>query len=253
MKNWLLMLLSLIVSNTLIAQPWKIKNDFSLAFQDNYENYKVYRHEKGNKICFVGFDKKDSLKKVFDFEVLVGTDNKDGWFNRIDTTNKESYSIFFKDGIAKKLSYTSTDNSVLTFTIDSNLLNGVHTIYYANGNIKEYGFYKNNARIGEWRFYNTAGKVISAGNFLGDYNKLIYDVKRRKLITLNRYLDTIKIEPFAQKKYDSLKKMFNQEWGIAFPVQLHFKTGNWKYYDDTGKLIKEEFYEKGKLIRTEKK
>lgn len=251
MRSCLLALLLLVVSNTLIAQPWKIQNDFSLAFQSNYDNYKVHRQDKGNKIYFVGFDKNDSLKKVFEFEMLAN--NKDGWFNRIDTTNKESYSIFFEAGVAKRLSYTSTDRSVFTFTIDSNLLNGVHTIYYVNGNIKEYGFYKNNARIGEWRFYNAAGKVISAGNFLGDYNKLVYDVKRRKLITLNRYLDTVKVEPFAQKKYDSLKKVLKQEWGIAFPVHLHFKTGLWKYYDDAGKLIKEEFYEKGKLIRTEKK
>ena len=36
-------------------------------------------------------------------------------------------------------------------------------------------------------------------------------------------------------------------------IHLHFKTGLWKYYDDTGKLIKEEFYEKGKLIRTKER
>lgn len=251
MKNYIITIILFALSKNLYAQPWKLIKDFGLAFQNSYDDYALYTKAKGKKVYYMGVDKSDTTKRIFDFEMIANY--KDGWFNRIDTTHKQSYSIFFENGIAKRLSYTSVDSSVSMFAVDSNLLNGVHTIYYANGNIKEYGFYKNNARIGGWKFYNVAGKVASEGSFLGDYNKLIYDVKNSKLITLNKYLDTLKVEPFTQNKYDSLKKSLKQEWGMAFPIHLHFKTGLWKYYDDTGKMIKEEFYEKGKLIRTKKK
>jgi antitoxin component YwqK of YwqJK toxin-antitoxin module len=37
---------------------------------------------------------------------------------------------------------------------------------------------------------------------------------------------------------------------LSFPIDLHFKDGKWSYYDENGKLTKEEFWEKGELIET---
>lgn len=252
MKNFILLIIIFALLNNIQAQPpWKLTRDFSLAFQSNYEDYKFVSQTKGNKTHWIGFDKNDPTTKVLEFETWGNI--KDGLFHRIDSTNKASYSIFFEKGIAKKLYYKTVDSLLHTFSIDSNLLNGVHAVYYPNGKIKEYGFYKNNARIGEWTFFNSAGKVIAEGSYLGDYNRLLFDTQGHKLVTLNRYLDTVKIEHFGQKEYDSLRRKLKQDWGIAFPVQLYFETGVWKSYDDSGKLIKEEFYEKGNLIRTEMK
>ncbi len=243
-------------SNKLTAQPpWRIEKSFNLAFQNSYENYKIVKQNKENKEYYIGYNKNDSLEKLFDFEVSKSNSKKDGWFNFFDKTNRTSFSIFFEAGIAKKLTYINTDSLIFLFTLQNNLLNGVHTIYFHNngGHLKEYGFYRDNARIGEWIYCDSLGKIKSQGNYLGDYNRLLYDTKKHKLITLNRYLDTIKVEVFNQKKYDSLINVLGEECTMAFPIHLHFKTGIWKYYDDKGKLVKEEFYDKGKLIRTEKK
>jgi antitoxin component YwqK of YwqJK toxin-antitoxin module len=250
MKKGSIISIVLAISNSLVAQPWKIEKDFRIAFQ---KDYRLFQEKRGNKTYYIGYSKNDSLRKVFEFQTLPNGNIKDGWFNRFDSSNKESFSILFVGGVAKKLSYINTDSLIFTFSIDSSLLNGVHTVYYANGKIKEYGFYKNNARIGEWSFYNAAGKIVSEGSFEGDYCKLLYDVKKRKIITLNRYLDTAKVESISQKKYDSLKRTLKQQWGVAFPIHMHFKTGIWKYYDDNGKLLKKEFYLNGKLIRSENK
>ena len=191
------------------AQPWKLTRDFSLAFKSNYDDFRIEKYKKADKIYCAGYEKGDSLKKILQFE-LFGND-KDGWFNRLDPMNKDSYSICFKRGVAKKLSYTNTDSLVFSFTIDSNLLNGVHTVYYANGKIREYGYYKNNARIGEWSFFNNAGNIVSMGTYSGDYNRLLYDSKKHILVTLNRYLDTTKVETLAQEPYDNLKRVLKQE------------------------------------------
>jgi antitoxin component YwqK of YwqJK toxin-antitoxin module len=252
MKRGLLLLF--IFSNKLMAQPpWKLEKSFSLAFQSSYEKYTVVKQNRDGKNYYIGYNKNDSLEKLFDFEELKSVNKKDGWFNFFDKTNRTSYSIFFEAGIAKKLSYLNPDSLIFLFSLQNNLLNGVHTIYYHNngGHLKEYGFYKDNARFGKWLFFDTLGNVTSEGEYLGDYNRLLYDTKRYRLITLNKYLDTIKVESFNQKKYDSLKKVIGEEYVMAFPIHLHFKTGLWKYYDDKRKLIKEEYYEKGKLIRTE--
>jgi hypothetical protein len=250
MKSYFITIILFAVSNSSFGQPWKLTKDFSLAFQNSYDNYRLVKISKNNRIYCIAFDKKDTLKRIFEFEMLK--DKKDGWFVRIDTTNKDAYNIFFEEGIAKKISFIGPDSSLSRFSLDSNLLNGVHTVYYSNGKIKEYGFYKNNARIGEWRFYNIAGQVTSEGQFVGDYSRLIYDTNKGFLITLNRYLDTVRVELMTQKMYDSLKELLHQNWGLNFPIHLHFKTGLWKYYDDAGKLILTEFYDKGKLINVEK-
>lgn len=254
MKKYLVLLF--LFSNKLMAQPpWKLEKNFNLAFRSSYDNYKLVKTNRGFKDYYAGYNVSDTLEKLFEFEVLNSSSKKDGWFNFFDKTNRTSYSIFFEDGIAKRLSYLNTDSLVFLFTLQNNLLNGVHTIYYHNngGHLKEYGFYKDNSRIGKWIFSDTLGNVTSEGEYIGDYNRLLYDTKRHKLITLNRYLDTIKTENFNQKKYDSLKKVLGDECSMMFPIHLHFKTGVWKYYNEAGKLIREEFYEKGKLIRTEKK
>lgn len=235
------------------GQPWKIEDDFKIAFDKNYEGYNLFHERKDNRIYYIGYDKKDSTKKVFDFQTLLNNTNKDGWFNYFDSLNRKSFSILFVNNEAKRLSYINSDSLVFTFSINNNLLNGVHTVYYANGNIKEYGFYKNNARIGDWMFYNPSGKLISEGSFEGDYKKLLYDSNGNKLITLNRYLDTIKVEKFTQKKYDSLKNELKQKWGVVFPIHYHFKSGVWKLYDDNGSLFQKEYYDKGKLIKIESK
>jgi len=187
MKKYLIGILLLVLSNYILAQPpWKLKKDFSLAFQDNYNNYRVIKQTKGSRDYYIGYDSVDTLRKLFSFETLPDSDLKEGWFSRFDSTNKQSFNIHFKKGVAKRLTYIDTDSLDISYYIDSNLLNGQHLTYYNRASIKEAGYYKNNARIGEWLFFNSAGKLISRGSYLGDYSKLLYDIKGHKLITLNR-------------------------------------------------------------------
>jgi len=255
MKIYILMVWVFIMSNNLIAQPpWKLTRDFALAFESDYsDSYKIVKQIKGRKVYYLVYDKMDTTEKVFSYETLLNDQVKDGWFSRFDSANKVSYNILFERGIAKRLTYIDTDSLDISYYIDSNLLNGQHLVYFNRGHVKEAGYYKNNARVGDWVFYSSTGKVVSEGKFLGDYKRLLYDVKSHQLITLDRFLDTASVESFDQKKYDSLAVTLGLGREIQFPVHLHFKTGKWRYYNEAGKLIKEEYYDKGKLIRTENK
>jgi antitoxin component YwqK of YwqJK toxin-antitoxin module len=231
------------------AQPWKIEKQFKDAFFCDTSLIIHVTHQKG-KSCIQVFDKEDTTIKLFEYEELESDHKKDGVFKAYYKDGGTYYTLLFKDGCAKQLTIDLPDSMLGRYTIDSGFFNGVHTTYYKNGNLKEYGFYKDNARIGEWTFFNSAGKVISRGSYLGDYNKILLNVTRKEIITLNRFLDTIKVGNLTQAAYDSLKQLMHQNWGVAFPLHLHFEEGNWKYYDDSGRLIKEEYYDKGKLIKS---
>ena len=199
----------------------------------------------------VGYDTADETKKIFQFEIDANG-VKNGWFTQFDPKNLNSYSIWFENGKAKKLSYTK-QGSLYKYSLNDNVLEGMHTIYYPNGRIKEYGSYEDNARVRVWSFYDSSGRLRSEGAYYGDYRKIFYNVKNRLLYTLDRHLDTIKVEKFTRRKYDSLKKVLAQEWGVIFPYENHFKEGIWKYYDANGLLVRQEFYDKGRFIRKEDK
>lgn len=223
------------------SQPWKVKENFKIAFLNDYSDYICDTILKAGKFYIQGFTKENSSVKAFDYE-MSETSQKAGYFNKYNEEGKIIFSLLFEDGTAKKLSVNFADSTLGKYTLENNLLDGVHTSYYSNGNIKEYGYYRQNAPTGEWRFYNEVGKVIAEGSYCGDFKKLLYNNQTKRLITLNQYLDTIKSELLTQQKLENLKKELKQSWGVNFPVNLPCMTGQWKFYDDRGKLIKKVVY-----------
>lgn len=251
MKKGLLLIFSVMISSQLVAQPWVIKRDFNFAFKDNYTEYQLSQERIGDKIYYSGYLFNGDKRKLFNFQTSVSSNKKNGWFNYFDTLGMRSFSILFVDGNATQMSFKTVDSLVFTFTIDKDLLNGVHSVYYDNGNIKDYGYYKNNARSGEWRFFYSNGNVESEGSYEDEYSKIIYDPASRNMVTLNRYLDTVRVELFTQKIYDSLRQAVHEEWDIMFPLHLHKRIGVWKFYDEKGQLLRSEIYDKGKLIKVD--
>lgn len=241
----------LLIANTVIAQaPWKLQRDFSLAFETDYSIYKIIILDSVNKQIVNGFYYSDTVNKLFTFEVLKSNKLKDGYFYKYDTLNNYTYTIHFKDDIAIKLSYIDQVGLSYFFDIENNLLNGNHIVYYNNngGCVKEYGRYKDNARIGEWWFCNSSRIVVEKGSYSGDYNRILYNLKTNNLITLNKYLDTIKVESLNNQKLKYLKEQFGYKYFLAFPIENHFKIGTWQYFSDDGKIVREETYNLGKLI-----
>jgi len=250
MKRLLFSSVFFFIISMAFSQPWRLKEDFKIAFLTSYDDYICHTSTKGDKIHVEGFEKGDSLKKVFDYEASKSL-RKDGYFSQYNKQGKRLFSMLFEDGIAKKLSVNFTDSTLGRYTLKNNLLSGQYVMYYSNGKIKEYGQYKDNAPIGAWTFYNDAGKVITEGNYCGEFRRLFYNVPTKRLITLNQFLDTVKSETLTKVKLDSLKKELNQSSGLSFPINIICKTGKWKFYDDNGTLIKEINYSSRKWEQQE--
>ena len=45
-------------------------------------------------------------------------------------------------------------------------LNGSYIQYYPNGIVKEEGIFKDGAKVGEWRYYDISGELVSTDNYL---------------------------------------------------------------------------------------
>lgn len=250
MRTYIVLSVLLLLPARLAAQPWKFEEDFALAFKMDYFSYHLRIARVAEGTFYVGFDSNNTSLKLFEFKTSL-SGQKHGWFRYTDTGGNGSYSILFEKGEARKLSYSLHDSSIAIYSIGEGVLNGVHTVYYANGNMKEYGFYKQNARTGLWTFFYSSGKLESEGYYEGNYERLLYDTCSKKIFTLNRFLDTIKTEAFTAETYDSLKLALKQPWGMVFHCERHFKTGEWKYYNVTGRLVREEYYEKDRFIKRE--
>jgi antitoxin component YwqK of YwqJK toxin-antitoxin module len=237
-------------SEILVAQPWKIKDEFKVAFTTQEDTNFIYQKVNKGNSCFIeAFSRANNKIKRFDYFVNISDGKKEGAFNFYDKEGKWYGTMLFKNNEPESFLIKLLDSSLAQYNINNTLFNGVHYSYYSNGNIKEYGFYKDNVRIGEWLFYYDNGKVKEKGTYSGKYIKLLYDYNAGNIITLNNYLDTIKVENMNKAKFDSLKRVLHHDF-IAYPVQLHYETGVWKFYDINGQLIKEEFYNEGKLIKT---
>lgn len=112
-----------------------------------------------------------------------------------------------------------------------NKLDSLFITYYKNGHMMFTGNYKEDARTGLWKEYYENGKLKSEGSYCGDIDPIIVTYYN---------VDSLKNE------YPTLL-----EDTIIVNYTLDFKSGTWKYYNEETKLIREEFYEKGKLIKTQ--
>ena len=109
-------------------------------------------------------------------------------------------------------------------------LDSLFVTFFENGQVMFIGNYKEDARTGLWKEYFENGKLKSEGCYCEDIHPVYV----------------------THDNVDSLKNEYpNLIDNIIFlDYTLDFKSGQWKYYNEKGMLIREEYYEKGKLIKT---
>ncbi|GIV28866.1 MAG: hypothetical protein KatS3mg035_2219 [Bacteroidia bacterium] len=129
-------------------------------------------------------------------------------------------------------------------------LHGIYKSYYPNGQLMCIGMYNKGMKTGEWKEYFSNGQLKSVGEYEDSILILFPDYDVRRIFIANRKFQKIDSIPLIESSEDSLLRSFHlNRSNVFYPYNLYFKTGIWRYYDEKGKLIKEEYYEKGKLIR----
>lgn len=206
------------------------------------------------------------------------------FFNSYGQYNREFYKDKYKDGCYKTSTIKSAtnhirfickdtciENSFITELkiIDSNkyFRNGLSAYYYdvASKKPKAFIYFINSNVNGFVKEFYPNGKLKYEG--LCRTVKYVQPVGSKKIFKID-IKDTVVIKYEGTQTYDSIKQInqycfvdtitgegYSETNELLFysPYYQKQKFGKWKYYDDTGKLIKEEYYEKGKLIRTKTK
>ncbi|MBP7540600.1 MAG: hypothetical protein KA802_11760 [Saprospiraceae bacterium] len=135
----------------------------------------------------------------------------------------------------------------------NNMRDGPWIEYYDYGYMKQHGYYKNNARDSIWieTYYNK--NLKSQGSYFPDINYLVVDrsdSSNFQLVTQNKDRIEIERQPLTSELLTKLQEVYGNSItrSLAFPIEIHFKDKLWEYWDEEGKLIKEEIWDKGEII-----
>ena len=152
--------------------------------------------------------------------------------------------------------------------------------YYENGNLKYEGLTRLGLRVKEWKFYYENGKL----QFIGDYKygeqdglwKIYYENGNIKNIANYDYGKLVGLVRNYEEDGKFSSTTYYEEGSDLTKWQFFYKDGKsiekegtaydmgeeaekrwiidgeWKYYNETGKLQKIETYENGEIIKVEK-
>jgi antitoxin component YwqK of YwqJK toxin-antitoxin module len=161
----------------------------------------------------------------------------------------------YENGILNYETFFFYNHGVEGYEIKGNKINGKYAYYCRNGMMTIEGYYKNNCRDSFWREYypNDKRTIKSEGNYVPHFlffNKA--DTLLNSLLVMNEkheILDKILLS------YNSMKEYMNKlhfEYDLPFgklPFIYFYKTGDWKYWNENGELIKTETWLNGELIK----
>lgn len=270
MSKLTIIVLLLLSFNVVHAQQWiqKTVSDIPELLNENFINKflvkKGFEKQKFNgdsivAVWYYAYSKNDTSKLAFKWE--EGYWDNDS-INLIKSTSKSCISYLYDNKKYSSLSgrkgnlpgqkdiyFASNDKTQMTrLSFINNKLHGKYVIWKDNKVILD-GTYLENNRISEWWFYDEETKnCIARGNYMGKC--LFLDSVANELIFQDNNFKVIKRIKYSQQSIDSLVKYYGLLLPIKFPLEIQFKNGEWKYYSKEikDKIIKTEYYVKGKLI-----
>jgi antitoxin component YwqK of YwqJK toxin-antitoxin module len=136
------------------------------------------------------------------------------------------------------------------YDVHNDTLNGA-VVEYCDNIIYRTGYYKNGVRDSIWTYYHPNFKVKSKGRYQNKRITISFCKETWELLEIENNKDTIATYPLSSYKDLLLKYQHDDKGVMAFPIYIEFKTGVWEHYDLDGILIRREWYEDGRLIKTE--
>lgn len=189
---------------------------------------------------------------------------KQGTWVKKDANGKVKYRGQFKDDIpVGKFKYYNEQGIIVTIMEFISVDTALATHYHNNSQKSAYGYYVNKQKQGVWRFYDTKGIILSEEHYQngkkhGSY--IVYNLDG----SLSRETTFVNgVEHGYRKTYNGSGKLLtegNYKDGVMDGVQKIYKNGvlnivgaykhavrdgEWKYYDESGNLIKTEVYQLG--------
>lgn len=141
----------------------------------------------------------------------------------------------------------TNDKIIETYSTNANVLHGPY-LMYRNDKLSQSGHFKNGVRDSLWITYHPNMEIQSQGSYIGKKITIALDTKTHQLIEILNKTDTLSINPLSE--YSKLINRYNYDGkgGVQLPIYIDFKRGIWKYYNEKGKLIKQEIYDENGIL-----
>lgn len=247
----IILIIPLLLINCSVKKKNKIeKKEIVNNEKGNNESVRIYHkieyHENGNRSA------------SYSYKVVNGNEIKHGTYvsyykygNIFRVTN---YKNGFKDG--NDLTFSREGFLSMNVNYKKGLYNGKYQTYcYRSKNIPQNeGTFKNDVKIGKWKEYNCQDEILAEGNYLDTMIILHFDIINSPILFItNQYGDTIDSLNYSDELYDSLTFRHSSDKNKLYrsPARIYFRTGKWTFHKND-KLIREEWYLKGRLSKVRK-
>ncbi len=150
----------------------------------------------------------------------------------VDFLNAQNHKAYYKNGQLREIGTLKNEKEI-----------GEWKWYFENGQLESVGSYEKGHQTGQWKEYYSNGKLRRIRNFINGFligKSTTYHLNGRIMLAGSYDDNGEKIGVW--KKYHSDEKLI----GISICKNgKEFKNGEWKYYDEDGKIKKIENYNYG--------
>ncbi|RDK88667.1 hypothetical protein [Marinirhabdus gelatinilytica] len=230
----------------------KVKEEATYNKDKKEGEYKMYY--PNGKVSLEAFYKNDELhgpyrsytnKGALTHEIQYKNGKIDGDYRSYFSVGKPviEYSTTYKNGevAGDLLEYHLNGEVYLKSTFSNGKRNGAETQYFSNGNIAGEAHYKNNELHGKYSTNFKNGQTQDEGT---------YKEGKRDGLWKTYYIDgTLESESlYDDGEIEGISKFYNTKGSLH--IEYEYRRGNiiaYKFYDDEGKLIKEDKRRGGKF------
>lgn len=147
-----------------------------------------------------------------------------------------------KDKQGRKQGLWIEDNGLKEVYYLNGKKNGVYKSYFKKtGKLEALGWFEQDKQTGNWYYFDETSRLFLSEQILGENKniKVKNDEGNLILLPFQSYAKLYHKNGLVAKEGTAL-----YDESIEIEFYMH---GNWKYYDEAGKLIKEENYPEGKV------
>ena len=153
--------------------------------------------------------------------------------SQVDSTNNDDINLLNSNG--QKIGLWIENNGLNEVYYKDGKRNGIFKSYYRkNGRLSGFGEYLNGNRTGTWYYFNENSQIVMIESEISNNVDL-------QILRDDGELVTPEFKSFVSLYYPN---GVIKEQGIAFyneDIEIDFyKYGTWKYYDQSGNLLKTE-------------
>lgn len=158
------------------------------------------------------------------------------------------FSNGFRNG--SEYRYDESGGMQSHFRYTQGKLDGYFLEFYQSGYVCRNGKYSKGEKDGRWIEFYENHQAKSEGYYVPGYNRYELNMEMDSVHIYNENDELLRVRKLDSIFVSALRGCVDVYGtiGMRFPVNAYRKDGTWKYWDQQGNLIKEEYWQSGELL-----